>query len=182
MNIPTIAKGPELAELIAADPEYATRYEQCLRDIDACESVAELKRRTSTANLDRGYAQESNSHHGMLQRVTQSNIPLSDDLRNFAAFLVHVGPKPHYESTGKLSLDKTNSKGYVVGHIRWQHPEGQTRNRSCTRLHLYKGRYYNDKELAVLFFTLSGKPIKADTVKKRRTRGKTTVEQFTGVA
>ncbi len=181
MHIPTIPKGPELAELIAADPEYAKRYEQCMRDIEACESVAELKRCTSAANLGRGYAQEWNSHHGMLQRVAKSNIPLSDELKPFPAFLAHVGPKPHYETTGKLSIDKTNSKGYIIGHFRWQHPEGQTRNRSCSKFHIYKGRYYNDNDLAVLLFTLGGKPIKADTVKKRRHRGKTTANQFEAV-
>jgi hypothetical protein len=181
MIIPTIAKGPELAELIAADPEHAKRYEQCLRDIEACESVAGLKRCTSAANLGRGYGKEWTSHHGMVQRAAKNNIQLSDELRDFPAFLVHVGPKPHYERTGRLSLDKTNSKGYVLGHIRWQNPEGQTRNRKCSKFHLYKGQYYNDKQLAVLLSTLSGKPIKADAVKKRRQRDKNTVEQFQAV-
>jgi hypothetical protein len=178
MNVPTIPIGPELAELIDADPKYAERYKQCLRDIEACESVEELKRCTSPANLGGSYAREWTSHHGMVQRAGRNNIPVSDDLRNFAAFLVHVGPKAHYEATGKLSLDKTNSRGYILGHIRWQHPEGQTRNRSCSKFHLYKGRYYNAKELAVLLSSLSGKPVKADAVKKRRLRGKTTADQF----
>ena len=178
MDVPTIAKGPELAELIAADPEYAGRYHQCLMDIEACKSVQDLRRCASAANLRNGYEKEWNSHHGMVQRAAKDNISLSDSLRSFAAFLVHVGPKPHYETTGKLSIDKTNSKGYLVGYIRWQTPEGQTRNRRTSTFHIYKSRYYNDKALAVLLSTLSGKVITTDAVKKRRQRGKTTVDQF----
>jgi hypothetical protein len=178
MQIPKIPKAPEVEELIAADPDYALRYDRCLEDIQACKTVEALKHCKSPANHGKGYVKEWNSHHGMLQRAAKGSIPLSPELRDFAVFLAHVGPKPHYEETGKLSIDKTNSKGYVIGSIRWENPEGQTRNRSSSRFHLYDGRYYTDNQLAALLTDLAEKAVKGDTVKKRRLRGKTTAEQF----
>jgi hypothetical protein len=178
MQIPKIPKAPDLEELLAADPDYAVRYEQCLEDIQACSSMEALKHCKSPANHGKGYVKEWNSHHGMLQRAAKQSIPLSPELRDFAVFLAHVGPKPHYNETGKLSLDKTNSKGYVIGFIRWENPEGQTRNRSSSRFHLYKGRYYTDSQLAALLTDLGEDAVKGDTVKKRRLRGKTTAQQF----
>ena len=172
MLLPKIPKAPDLEALIAADAAYAARYERCLDDIQACNSMEALKRCKSPANHGKGYVKEWNSHHGMLQRAANRSIPLSPELRDFAAFLLHVGPKPHYEEVGKLSIDKTNSKGYVIGFIRWENPEGQTRNRRSSRFHLYRGRYYTDNQLAALLTDLGENSVKGDTVKKRRLRGR----------
>lgn len=178
MQVPNIPKAPDLHELLAADPDYAARYEQCLRDIETCKTIEELKRCKNFANDNMGYVREWTSHHGMLQRARTRHVPLSPELRSFAAFLVHVGPKPHYDQSGKVSIDKTNSKGYVIGEIRWENPEGQTRNRKTSRFHLYNGGYYTDTQIAALLTKLGPRAVKADTVKRRRLRGKTTAEQF----
>lgn len=163
--------------LIQVDDAYAARYRQCRLDVIAFTTVVQL---VADGQQGKGYKQEHTTFRGTQRRAGKIyKLPLDEELSDFRLFLIHVGPKPHYEAANPLSLDRINNLGgYVLGNINWADKAQQSANRRTRKFNLVNGTYMSDSELARHLTNQSRNKISAASVKKNRQRKVPIERQF----
>lgn len=110
--------------------------------VDESEFQSDLERLSPSA-LRSKYSKEASAHAAMKTRVRKAaeagsySSTLNPAWDEFRAFLEHMGPLP-FDSASLDRIDYTDPE-YGPGKVRWADKRTQTRNRSNTRMILWRG-------------------------------------------
>lgn len=126
----------------------------------------------SAGELRVKYAGEYSSWKNMKSRCRAGAAELDPAFVNFRDFLRAVGPKP--SKAHSIDRRENQNRVYGPGLVRWSDPKTQANNRSSTRQIEYEGEKLPLTEVA------QKTGLKADTLRKRLQRGRTSADLLIG--